>query len=135
MAGPRKGRALGDLTRRWDIMVTALKAILQQMPQFQVYYDQLNKMLEALIKKDTEQEMLKGELKTLTAEIEKLMGEGEKLYSTLKKMLENEYGKGAPEIAKFVPPASYEVDKTKEGWGEEEEPEEPEEPVEPPVEQ
>jgi len=128
MAGPRKGRALGDFTRRWDIMLTALKDILAQMPQFQTYHDQLEQMLEDLESKDTEQEMLKGQLKTLTAEIEKIMADGEKMYSTIKKMLELEYGTGAPEIAKFVPQASYEVDKTKEGFGDDEE-KPPEEPI------
>ena len=130
MAGPRRGQALGDVTRRWDIMITALDDILAQLPQFQPYHDQLETMLPQLETKDTEQEMLKGQLKTLTDEIEKMMADGEKIYSTIKKMLELEYGKGAPEIAKFVPQASYEVDKTKEGFGDKE-PEKPEEPVEP----
>ncbi len=122
---PQKGRALGDYTRRWDIMLAALEDVLQDLPQLQPYYNQLKSLLVKLLADDTEQEMMKGALKVLTAGIEETEKTGEKVYATIKKILENEYGKNAPEIAKFIPQASYEVDKTKEGFAVDNEVEKP----------
>ena len=124
---PRPSQATSAVIRRWEILLAQLANYLQQFPYLQDEFDDLTQFLQDLRDKDTQQEHMKGALKVLSGEVNDVKKDGGKIYKAILRHLEGEFGKDAPQIAKFVPQAQDEVDKTKKGWGKDK----PEQPVEP----
>jgi len=78
------------------------------------------------MQKDAQQEILKGQLKDITNELKALIRTSEKHYVALVRLLEAKYGVRSPKLTKYVTTSQAEVDKTKEGYCDDEESTEPE---------
>jgi len=113
MGHPRKGYALGDIIDRWNIMLTNLADEIQGFVDAQPYYNALQQIIEEVQKLNAEQEELKGLLKAKTEELYAKIKEGEKNYSSLVRYLKMKFGPRSPILAKYIPQAEAEVDKTK----------------------
>jgi hypothetical protein len=112
---------MGAVTDRWNLMLKELeKADLPQDAYMQPAYDALKDDFDALREMNHEQESLKGRLAVLTEKIEKLMFKsGHAHYSALHDLIRAKYGRGSPELKRYVPAAEAEVRKTKHGRADE----------------
>jgi len=121
MAKPKKSMSMGAVTDRWNLMLKEIEKVdLPQDAYMQPTYDALKNDFDALREMNHEQESLKGQLAVLTQKIEKLIFKtGHAHYNALHDLIRAKYGRGSPELKRYIPAAEAEVRKTKRGRAEE----------------
>ena len=116
---PAKGKAFGDIVARWDLIIKEVEKVdLPNNPHLQAPLDKLKADLALAFDLNNQQESVKGQLASLTQQIEALLFKsGNADFAALYDLIRAIYGRRSPELKRYVPVAEGEVDKTKKGWG------------------
>lgn len=126
---PGRGRAHGDYIARWQLILDNLEPLLQEFPYLQDEFDELTAILEDAIETNARQEKAKADLAVDTEHIHELYKNGDDTHGKIMRHLKGEWGPSSPKLKAFLSATEGEIDKTKEGYGDDEEPEKPQEPV------
>ena len=122
---PGRGRAHGDYIARWQLILDNLEPLLQEFPYLQDEFDALTVTLEDAIETNARQEKAKADLAVDTEHIQGLYKDGDTVHGKIMRHLKGEWGPSSPKLKAFLSATEGEIDKTKEGYGEEEEPVKP----------
>src|SRR5262249_61914200 len=95
------GKSSADRTARWEVLLTNLKPSLPDMPHVAEDVKTLEGHLEQARAMESQQEDLRSQARRITAELQKLLSEGDKVRSRLGANLKGKFGFTDKTLGKF----------------------------------
>ncbi|HEX9945259.1 MAG TPA: hypothetical protein VGG03_24885 [Thermoanaerobaculia bacterium] len=96
-----KGQSLAEKFSRWGVAIGNLKEHLGEMPHIAADLEEMERKLNEARVLESRQEDLRGQAREISAQLQKLAKEGEKLRSRLRSHLHAKFGSTSETLLKF----------------------------------
>lgn len=96
-----KGQSFAEKLSRWSVTVSNLREHLEEMPHVAPDLGEMDRMVSEARALENQQEALRGQAREVSARLQELAKEGEKLRSRLRSHLQAKFGPTSENLLKF----------------------------------